>query len=99
MLPLITLEVFLNDNKIRGIYDPSANVILLNSKIIKKMGLTTREDKNSFKTVSGRKDFSGKLSARMRIYKIEKTVDVFVVDDKNFGYDIYSVSTQSRTSA
>ncbi|XP_025997227.1 uncharacterized protein LOC113005647 [Solenopsis invicta] len=49
------------------------------------MGLTTREDRNTFKTVSGRKDFSGRLSARMRIHKIEKTVEVFVVNDENFG--------------
>lgn len=52
------------------------------------MGLTTREDRNTFKTVSGRKDFSGRLSAKMRIHKIEKTVEVFVVEDENFGYDI-----------
>lgn len=52
------------------------------------MGLITQEDKNTFKTVSGRKDFSGRLSAKMRIHKIEKTVEVFVVDDENFEYDI-----------
>jgi len=52
------------------------------------MGLTTREDRNTFRTVSGRKDFSGRLSARMRIHKIEKTVEVFVVEDENFEYDI-----------
>ena len=88
LLPLITLEVFLNDNKIQGIYDPGANVTLLNSKIIKKMGLTTQKDRNTFKTVSGRKDFAGRLSAKIRIHKIEKTMEVFAVDDENFEYDI-----------
>lgn len=88
MLPLITLEVFLNDNKIQGIYDPGANITLLNSRIIKKMGLTTQKDRNTFQTVSSRKDFSGRLFARMKIHKIEKTVEVFVVDDENFEYDI-----------
>lgn len=88
MLPLITLEVYLNDNKIQGIYDPGANITFLNSKIIKKMSLTTQKDRNTFKTVSGRKDFSGRVSAKMKIHKIEKTVEVFVVDDENFEYDI-----------
>ena len=52
------------------------------------MGLTTQKDRNTFKTVSGRKDFAGRLSAKIRIHKIEKTMEVFAVDDENFEYDI-----------
>lgn len=88
MPPLITLEVFLNGKRIQGIYDPGANVTLLNSRITKKMGLTTEDDRNTFRTVGGKKNFTGRLSTRMKIHKIEKTVEVFVVDDENFEYDI-----------
>lgn len=52
------------------------------------MGLITREDRNTFKTVGGRKNFTGRLSVKMKIHKIEKTAEVFVVEDENFEYDI-----------
>lgn len=71
-----------------AIYDSGANVTLLNSKIVRKMQLPMKEDRNTFKTVSGRKNVSGRLGVRLRIHKIEKMVNIFVVDDENFGYDI-----------
>lgn len=52
------------------------------------MQLPIKEDKNSFKTVSGRKKVSGKLDARLKVHKIEKTINMFVVEDEDFGYDI-----------
>ncbi|KAK2578586.1 hypothetical protein KPH14_000920 [Odynerus spinipes] len=52
------------------------------------MGLNTQEDRITFRTVGGKKNFTGRLSTKMKIHKIEKTVEVFVVDDENFEYDI-----------
>lgn len=71
-----------------AIYDSGANVTLLNSKIVRKIQLPMKENRNTFKTVSGRKNVSGRLGARLRVHKIKKMVNIFVVDDENFGYDI-----------
>lgn len=52
------------------------------------MGLNVQEDENIFKTINGQNKFSGKLNIKMRIHKRKKNVELFVVNDTNFEYDI-----------
>lgn len=82
------MEVFLNGTRINAVYDSGSNVTLLNSKIVKKMRLPTKEDRNTFNTVNGRKKASGRIEAKLRIHKIEKIVNILVMDNEDFGYDI-----------
>lgn len=85
---MIKLKVFLNNRELCGIYDPGSNVTLLNSKVAGKLGLVIHEDRNMFKTINGRTNFTGKLIAKMKINKIEKNVNLFVINDEYFEYDI-----------
>ncbi|KAK2577718.1 hypothetical protein KPH14_012879 [Odynerus spinipes] len=52
------------------------------------MQLPIIEDRNTFKTFNGRKNVAGRISARLKVHKIEKMVNMFAVEDEDFGYDI-----------
>lgn len=84
------MSVILNKKKeIQGIYDSGSNVTLINSKILKDVGAEIlRKNKQLFKTISGVQESNNKVSLVMKIHKIEKEVEAYIIKNDNFSYDI-----------
>jgi len=87
--PLIKIKLLLNDTlEISGIYDSGSNVSLINAKLLKKK----QKEKNerqvvNLRTINGVKKTNGMVTLKIKIYNIEKTMDIFVVENENFNYD------------
>lgn len=73
-----------NKIEIMGTYDPGSQVFLINSKWIKKRD--NREDVNKIllKSVSGVNHTNGLVRIRIKIFNIEKEVDVYIVEREDF---------------
>lgn len=74
--------------EVSGIYDSGSNVSLINAKLLK----IKQEDMNdiqrvNLKTINGVKKTKGMVTLKIKIYNIEKIMNVFVVDNENFNYD------------
>ena len=86
---MIKLRVKVNDQKgIKGVYDIGANASFINRKIIDQIKANITEDRNMFKTISGKDITSSPAKLRMKINKIEKEIDVYIVHNDNFTYDL-----------
>lgn len=74
-----------------GIYDSGSNVSLINSKLLQLKGDIDNDNgyiKNiNLKTINGVKKTKGIVTLKIKIYNIEKNIDVFVIDEENFDYD------------
>lgn len=73
---------------IYGVYDSGANVSLINSKLLK-----IKDNKNiitsgtNLKTINGVKETIGLTRIKIKIFNIEKYVDVYVINKTEFRYD------------
>jgi hypothetical protein len=86
---LIKLRVRINDQKeVEGVYDTGANASYINQKIIDQIKADIIKDKSIFKTVSGKDFTSSRAKHRMKINKIEKEIDVYIIRNDNFTYDL-----------
>ena len=87
--PLIKVKLVLNKKvEIFGIYDSGSNVSLINSKLLKINNKALSYSKNNnLKTINGVKKAKGIIKLDIKIFNLEKEVDVFVIDDKNFDHD------------
>ena len=86
---MIKLRVKVNDQReIKGIYDTGANASFINQKIIDQIKANIKEDKSMFKTINGKDFTSSRARLKMRINKIEKEIDVYIVRNDNFTYDL-----------
>ena len=86
---MIKLRVKVNDQReIKGIYDTGANASFINQKIIDQIKANIKEDKSMFKTINGEDFTSSRARLKMRINKIEKEIDVYIVRNNNFTYDL-----------
>lgn len=78
------LEVF-------GIYDSGSNVSLINAKLLKIQKNPNKIANNieivNLKTINGDEKSKGIVTLKIKIYNIEKVMDIFVVDNENFNYD------------
>jgi len=75
------LEIF-------GIYDSGSNVSLINSKLIKIKNRKPNNINNAnLRTINGVEKTSGLITIEIKIFEIEKKVDVFIIDEENFKYD------------
>lgn len=71
-----------------GIYDSGSNVSLINSKLLRIVDRRTNEASDTgLKTINGVKKVNGLTTIRAKIFNIEKDIDVFVIDQRNFDYD------------
>jgi hypothetical protein len=80
----------LNDTlEISGIYDSGSNVSLINSKLLclKKNPINKNKKNANLKTISGVKKTIGMVTLKIKIFDIEKSINVFVIDGKDFDYD------------
>lgn len=71
-----------------GIYDSGSNVSLINSKLLKVKEEKRRNYNNAnLITINGVKETKGMTTLKIKILEIEKNIDVYVVDEKEFKYD------------
>lgn len=71
-----------------GIYDSGSNVSLINSRLLKfKNENNFCFKKASLKTINGEKMTRGMITLKVKIFDIEKDVNVFVIEEENFSYD------------
>ena len=67
--------------EVMGIYDSGSNVSLINSKILKlKMGKTENVQSANLLTINGVEKTKGMVTMKVKIFDIEKIVDIFVID-------------------
>lgn len=89
VIPLIKLNVRINKEKtVKGVYDAGSNVTLVNYTLIKKLKSKLMEYKGIFKTLSGINFTRSRAKLHMRINKIEEVINVYVVRNNNFSYDL-----------
>lgn len=75
------LEIF-------GIYDSGSNISLINSKLLKlKDSKSNSKNNANLITINGVKKTSGLTTIKIKIFEIEKEVDVYIIDKDNFKYD------------
>lgn len=71
-----------------GIYDSGSNVSLINSKFLRlNKGGKNKYNNTELITINGVKKTKGWITIKIKIYNIEKKVDVYIVDEKSFKYD------------
>lgn len=89
MPPLIKVRLSINNTfHTLGIYDSGSNISLINSRLLR---LKNKKVDNiqcvNLTTINGVKKTNGLVNLKIRIHKIEKEVNVFVINEKNFNYD------------
>lgn len=89
MPPLIRIEAEVEGAKAESLYDPGANITTISYDFFKKLGKVMYRSRNlRFRTMSGDDEILGTAFLNMRIFNIEKRVRMFVINRKNFKYDI-----------
>lgn len=73
--------------EILGIYDSGSNVSIINSRLLSLKKIPTYDNIAGLKTINGVKNSIGIVTLKIKIFEIEKHVNVFVIDDDNFDYD------------
>lgn len=88
MTPLIKVKLLLNDIlQIYGIYDSGSNVSLINSNLLKLKGKRNNMNEANLVTINGVQKTSGLINVKIKIFDMEKNVDVYIIEGKNFKYD------------
>lgn len=86
---MINLELQIEEEKVRGLYDSGANITMISFEFFKKTRNKMFTNRNlRFKTMSGEDKIMGLIFLQMKIFAIEKKMRVFVVDRKDFKYDV-----------
>lgn len=89
MPPLITIETVVEGTKALGLYDPGANITMISHDFLKKLNKKMFESHNlRFRTMSGEDKILGTVSLKTKIFNIQKEKRMFVIDRKDFKYDI-----------
>lgn len=89
MPPLIRIKLLLNNKtEVSGIYDSGANVSLINSKLLKIKDKKINDSKSvNLRTINGEKKTNGMIKIKIKIFNIEKFMNVFIVDNKDLNYE------------
>ena len=89
ILPLIKLNVRINKNlDIEGVYDSGSNTTLVHYDVIQKLKVGLMNKKSMFRTLSGINFTEGRAELTMKINKIETKIEVYVVRNSRFSYDL-----------
>lgn len=87
--PLIQIETEIEGAKAKSLYDLGANITTISYEFCKKLGKEIFRSRNlRFRTMSGDDKILGTVFLRMKIFNIKKTMRMFVINKKNFKYDI-----------
>jgi len=88
MLPLIHINVGINDLLAKGLYDPGSNVSVLMCHALRRLNINYNKKKFSYRTMSGSSNFVGVANIKLQIFNITKSVQVYVVDNSSRDHDI-----------
>lgn len=72
---------------LNGVYDTGSNVSLINAKTLKLKINKSDFKKAKLRTINGVNETDHLIKIKVKIFNIEKDVDVFVIDNENFKYD------------
>lgn len=67
-----------------GIYDSGSNVSIINSKLIKLKKNIYNVNNTNLLTINGVKKTKGMINIKIKIFDIEKKMDVYIIDEENF---------------
>ena len=85
---MIELTIIINKKfVINGVYDTGSNVLLINAKTLKLKVNKSDYNKAKLRTINGVNDTNHLIQLKVRIFNIEKDVDVFVIENENFKFD------------
>lgn len=88
MPPLIKIKLLINDTlETSGIYDSGSNVSLINSRLLSLKRIPSYNKSAGLKTINGVKKSIGTVNLKIKIFDVEKHVNIFVIDEDNFDYD------------
>lgn len=82
------MTVTINDHEVTGIYDSGSNITLVNSRILDDVKDKMWRSENTFKTISGVQRSFNKIKLPINIHKIRHEMDVHVIKNDNFSYDV-----------
>lgn len=74
--------------KITAVYDSGSNITVINEKVIKELRKSVLESKELLHTISGVQVQIKKTKMIIRINKIQHLLEVYVVKNDNFSYDL-----------
>ena len=77
-----------NQENVKAVYDSGSNVNLVNFELIKKLKAKIFQEKRIFKTLGGMNFTQGRAKLHLRINRIEEEIDVYVVRNNFFSYDL-----------
>lgn len=71
-----------------GIYDSGSNISLINSRLLRlKKDSKNNCNNTNLITINGVKKTKGLVTIKIKIFNLEKKIDVYVIDGRNFKYD------------
>ena len=86
---MIKLKVVVNrDKEIEAVYDSGSNVTLVNYKLIDQLKSNIIKHQCLFKTLGGINFSRSRARLHMRINEIEEEMEVYVVQNDSFSYDL-----------
>lgn len=88
MLPLIYLNVKINNSPAKGLYDPGSNVTVLMYHALERLKIKLNEKNFQYRTMSGTSSFMGTSTIKLKIFNIIKPIQVYVYNDKTRNHDI-----------
>ena len=83
------MNVLVNDAmEVKAVYDSGSNATLINYDLIKSLKSNLIEQKSIFKTLGGKSFTESRAKLRLKIHGIENELEVYVVRNSNFSYDL-----------
>ena len=88
MLPLIYINVKIDNLSAKALYDPGSNVTVLMYHTLERFKIELNEKNFRYRTMSGTSNFIGTATINLKIFDITKSIQVYVYDDKSRNHDI-----------
>lgn len=78
-----TIKLQINEKfNLKGIYDPGSQISLINSKLLKLKGADNGSNKANLATINGVQQAKGLTNLKVKIFEMEKNVDVYIIDEQ-----------------
>ena len=91
LIPLVVLNVLVNGKIVNALYDPGANISVITQKLVDDLGIKINRNlySSTFDTLSGTGKLKGTTNVKIKIFKMEKSSRLFVINDnKKKNYEI-----------
>lgn len=85
---MIEVKIKINNKfEVKGIYDTGSNVSLLNARVLKMKINIFDYKKVKIRTINGVNNTDHLVKLKIKIFNIEKDVNVLVINNENFKFD------------